>query len=426
MIFYTVKSGDTVFSIARSFGVSPERIIFDNGLENIDRPVVGQSLIILQPETVYTVRPGDTLFSIASAFSTDVNQLLRNNPYLTASEFLRVGQNIVISFTDKPQKQMRINGYAYPFISLPLLRRTLPFLSTLTIFGYGFYDSGELLAPNDLPLIEQAKQFGVAPILLLTSILENGNFSSERSSLLFNDLMLQNTVLNNLVEVMNRKGYRGLDIDFEFVAPEDTGAFIRFIENATEIMNDNGFFVNVDLAPKASADQRGLLYEAHDYPAIGSIADTVFLMTYEWGYTYGPPLAVAPVNQVRRIVEYAVSEIEPNKILLGIPNYAYDWTLPYEKGITKATTIGNQYAITVASQNNTEILFDEKSQAPYFYYNSQGRDHVVWFEDVRSINAKFDVADQFALRGVGYWNLMRPFAQNLSLLSVRYTPEKVL
>ena len=238
--------------------------------------------------------------------------------------------------------------------------------------------------------------------------------------------MLQNTVLNNLVEVMNRKGYRGLDIDFEFVAPEDTGAFIRFIENATEIMNDNGFFVNVDLAPKASADQRGLLYEAHDYPAIGSIADTVFLMTYEWGYTYGPPLAVAPVNQVRRIVEYAVSEIDPNKILLGIPNYAYDWTLPYEKGITKATTIGNQYAITVASQNNTEILFDEKSRAPYFYYNSQGRDHVVWFEDVRSINAKFDVADQFALRGVGYWNLMRPFAQNLSLLSVRYTPEKVL
>ena len=111
---------------------------------------------------------------------------------------------------------------------------------------------------------------------------------------------------------------------------------------------------------------------------------------------------------------------------MGIPNYAYDWTLPYEKGITKATTIGNQYAITVASQNNTEILFDEKSQAPYFYYNSQGRDHVVWFEDVRSINAKFDVADQFALRGVGYWNLMRPFAQNLSLLSVRYTPEKVL
>lgn len=425
MIFYTVKSGDTVFSIARTFGVSPERIIFDNGLETVDRPVVGQTLIILEPEQIYTVQRGDSLFSIAQRFSTDIGQLLRNNPYLTASDTLRIGQAIVISYKDTPYKPVRINGYAYPFISIPLLRRTLPFLSTLTVFGYGFFENGELLAPDDLPLLEQARQFGVAPVLLLTSILENGNFSSERSSLLFNDLMLQNTVLNNVVEVMTQKGYRGIDIDFEFVAPEDTEAFIRFIENTVEIMHDNGFFVNVDLAPKASADQRGLLYEAHDYARIGAVADTVFVMTYEWGYTYGPPMAVAPINQVRRIIEYAVSEIPRNKILLGIPNYAYDWTLPFEKGTTRAVTIGNQFAITTAARNNAEILFDERAQTPYFYYRSMGSDHVVWFEDVRSLRSKFDIIDEFSLLGMGYWNLMRPFAQNLALLSVTYTPEKV-
>ena len=425
MIFYTVKSGDTVSSIARAYGVSPQRIIFDNGLENVDRPVVGQTILILEPETVYTVQRGDTLYSIAQRYSTTVGQLLRNNPFIMAPDRLEAGQNLVISFKDKPTAPLRINGYAYPFISIPLLRRTLPFLSTITIFGYGFYDSGELLAPNDMPLLEQARLYGVAPILLLTSILENGNFSSERSSLLFNNLMLQNTVLNNLVQVMNEKGYKGLDIDFEFVAPEDKDAFIRFIENATEIMHENGFFVNVDLAPKASADQRGLLYEAHDYSAIGAIADTVFLMTYEWGYTYGPPMAVAPINQVRRIVDYALTEIDREKILLGIPNYAYDWTLPFEKGISKAVTIGNQYAINLAGRANTEILFDEVSKTPFFYYRDQGRDHVVWFEDARSINVKLDVALQNSLRGIGYWNIMRPFAQNLALLSVRVIPEKV-
>ena len=425
MIFYTVKSGDTISSIAREFGVSPQRLIFDNGPENMDRPVVGQTILILEPETVYTVKRGDTLYSIAQKYSTTVGQLLRNNPFIMSPDRLEEGQNLVISFKDKPEEAIRINGYAYPFIPIPLLRRTLPFLSTLTIFGYGFYDSGELLAPNDVPLIEQAKLYGVAPVLLLTSILENGNFSSERSSLLFNDLMLQNTVLNNLVDVMNEKGYKGLDIDFEFVAPEDSAAFIRFIENATEIMHDNGFFVNVDLAPKASADQRGLLYEAHDYGAIGSIADTVFLMTYEWGYTYGPPMAVAPINQVKRIVDYALTEIDPGKILLGIPNYAYDWTLPFEKGISKAITIGNQYAVTLAGKAGTEILFDEASQTPFFYYRDMGRDHVVWFEDARSIDAKLNVAQQNRLRGIGYWNIMRPFAQNLALLSVRFVPEKV-
>ena len=34
-------------------------------------------------------------------------------------------------------------------------------------------------------------------------------------------------------------------------------------------------------------------------------------MTFEWGYTYGPPMAVAPLPQVRAVLDYAVSVIEP-------------------------------------------------------------------------------------------------------------------
>ena len=425
MILYTVKSGDTLSSVARSFNVSSDRIVFDNGLEMVDTLVVGQTLIILEPEVTYTAQAGDTLFLIAERFGTSVAQLQRNNPYLASSKSINPGQVVVIAYTDTPDRTARINGYAYPFISLPLLRRSLPFLSTITVFGYGFTETGGLLAPEDEMILEEARAFSVTPILLLTSIIENGNFSTERSSRLFNDLMLQNTVLNNIADVMEQKGYRGLDIDFEFVDPNDRNAFISFIENAASIMHENGFFVNVDLAPKSSRGQSGLLYSAHDYPVIGSIADTVFLMTYEWGYTYGPPLAVAPANQVERIVSYGVSEIPPDKILLGIPNYGYDWPLPFEKGITKATTIGNQYAVTIAGRYNAEIQFDNESMAPFFYYSASDIEHVVWFEDVRSIQAKLDIRENFGLRGFGYWNLMRPFAQNLSLLSVKYIPERV-
>lgn len=60
-------------------------------------------------------------------------------------------------------------------------------------------------------------------------------------------------------------------------------------------------------------------------------------MTYEWGFTYGPPMAVAPLNAVERVVQYAVSRIEAGKLLLGFPNYAYDWTLPYEAGLTSGS-----------------------------------------------------------------------------------------
>ncbi len=425
-MIYIVKSGDTLNGIAREYGISASRIISDNGLGTSASIVPGQALVILIPDEVYTVQAGDTLFSIASAFGTSVSALFRNNPTLVFQDSLIPGQVLTVSFTEKPTATKRINGYAYPFISIPVLRRALPFLTTLTIFGYGFNDDGSLIPTDDEELIRLGYEYGVAPVLLLSSITENGNFSTERASLLFNDAALQNKVLYSLAEVMKRKGYVGLDIDFEYVSSEDSDAFVGFIENAARVMGENGFFVNVDLAPKVSSDQKGLLYEAHDYEKIGRAADFVLIMTYEWGYKYGPPLAIAPIDQVRRVAEYAVSEIPVEKVMLGIPNYAYDWPLPYQRGTTAAQTIGNQYAPVLAARYGTDISFDEKAQSPYFYYTDNGQRHIVWFEDARSINAKFSLIDELSLRGMGYWNLQRPFAQNFALLSTKYIPERIV
>ena len=142
---------------------------------------------------------------------------------------------------------------------------------------------------------------------------------------------------------------------------------------------------------------------------------------YEWGYTYGPPMAVAPINAVERVVRYALSRIEPGKLLLGFPNYAYDWTLPYEAGLTRAIVIGNEAAPELAFQTGSEILFDETAQTPWFSYTGMdGRAHEVWFEDGRSSKAKFDLARKYGLKGFGYWNFMRPFAANLSLLNAQF------
>lgn len=425
MEIYIVKSGDTVSKIARYYGISVNRLIADNGLDDTGRLAPGQALIILIPETVYTVRYGDSLYSIAERFGTTSDALLRNNPWLAVSSNLQPGRIITIRFTQSPIRTARINGYAYPFISKSLLRRELPFLSTLTIFGYGFTDSGELIPPDDEPLLELAESFGVAPIALLSSITENGNFSSERAHLLFVNSALQNSVLYSLAEIMRQKGYRGLDIDFEYVMPEDTEAFQLFVENAVRIMNAYGFFVNVDLAPKTSEEQRGLLYEAHNYADLGAAADTVLLMTYEWGYTYGPPMAVAPIGPVREVVNFAVTQIDRDKIMLGVPNYGYDWTLPFEKGATRAVTLGNQYAVTQAGRVGAEIQYDESSQSPWYTYRSNGSEHIVWFEDVRSIRTKTDLMLENELLGLGYWNLMRPFAQNWSFIGATLTPLRI-
>lgn len=85
------------------------------------------------------------------------------------------------------------------------------------------------------------------------------------------------------------------------------------------------------MPPKISGQQQGLLCEAHDYASQGQIADFVTLMTYEWGWAGGPPLAIAPINEVQRVLNYAITVIPRNKILMGIPLYGRDWKIPWMK-----------------------------------------------------------------------------------------------
>jgi spore germination protein len=169
----------------------------------------------------------------------------------------------------------------------------------------------------------------------------------------------------------------------------------------------------------------GLLYEAHDYPTIGAVADEVLLMTYEWGYTFGPPMATAPLNNVRRVLEYGISVIDPDKILMGIPNYAYDWPLPFVRGETQAESISNQEAIERAVQYGVTIQFDETAQAPFYNYTTaEGVEHVVWFDDVRSMDAKFRLIPELGLHGAGVWQIMNFFPGLWLVVDSLFTVEK--
>lgn len=135
-------------------------------------------------------------------------------------------------------------------------------------------------------------------------------------------------------------------------------------------------------------------------------------------------MAVAPINQVRRVVEYAVTRIPSEKIDLGIPNYGYDWTLPYVSGTSRATTVSNAEAVRIAIEFGVEIRFDETAMSPYFQYEKAGQLHEVWFEDVRSYREKFSLLPQYGLRGMGYWQIMRFFRPNWLLLESTFQIRK--
>jgi spore germination protein len=274
------------------------------------------------------------------------------------------------------------------------------------------------VVPEDKALIAAAQAMEVAPLMHLSTLTQEGNFSNELAHLVLNDNALQAQLIDQVVEELGKKGYRGLDVDFEYVLPEDASPYAAFLSALTRRLEPLGYPVIAALAPKTSSQQRGTLYEGHDYAAMGKAVRRVLLMTYEWGYTYGPPMAVAPLPNVRQVVEYALTQIPAEKIWLGVPNYGYDWPLPFVQGKTRATSISSQQAVALARRYGVDIQYDDRAQAPWFRYSDeQGVTHEVWFEDARSIQAKLSLVPEYGLDGVGYWNLMREFPQNWQVLS---------
>lgn len=419
MELYIVKQGDTIYKIAQSYGVSPVRLAYDNQIAGQEYLVPGQALLILFPEIVHTVSAGETLEEIAAVYQKTEKQLYRNNPYLLDRHYIMAGQQIVISYEGEEKTALDISGYAYPFVAGYILQEALLYIDDLLIFSYGFTTEGELVPPEAAEgwMIQRARRFKVRPILVLTPFSETGVFNNQLVKEVSENPEMQRTLIENLLAAVQEKGYAGVDVDFEYVLPEDREGYAAFVGNLREVMNANGYTVSVALAPKTSAAQKGLLYEGVDYALLGEAADSVFLMTYEWGYTYGPPMAVAPLNKVREVLDYAVTEIPREKIFMGIPNYGYDWPLPFERGRTRARLIGNVEAVKIAAENGAQIEFDAISQSPHFTYRSQEVQHEVWFEDVRSMKAKINLVKEYGLRGFGYWNLMRPFRANWLLVN---------
>ena len=413
MKIHVVQKGETLFSIAQQYGVSARLLQKLNQAPTDGTLVPGQTLVVLLPERTHVVRRGDTVWSIAREHGISTRELYQNNIFLQGQGALIPGEELILSLQDVHREgSLGVNGYAYPFINGDLLRQVLPYMTYATPFTYGIGADGGLAALRDEVILSAAGQYSVLPWMHLSTMTEEGRFSSARAEALLGSVPRQETLLGQIKEILKETGYGGLDVDFEYIRPELGAAYTAFVDRLRRELNPLGCSVLVALAPKTSAGQRGLLYEAHDYAALGRAANGVLLMTYEWGYTAGPPMAVAPLDKVRQVVDYALTEIPAEKLFLGVPVYGYDWPLPFREGVTRGESVSPQEALALARRHGAEIRYDETAQAPWFRYTAAGgREHEVWFEDARSSYAKFRLAAEKGLQGVGLWNLMRPAPQ---------------
>lgn len=421
MTIHVVQPGESVDSIAAYYGVDPTRLAADNTVPPSSALAVGQTLVIRFPRQIHAVRAGETLASIAAAYGITVRRLWQNNWPLGGGTALTPGQPLVISYFDEKLGAAAFNGYAYPYINPELLAAQLPYLTYMAPFTYGITASGGLLPLDDDTMLSAARARGTLPVMHLSTLTESGQFDTQRAELVLTDSAVQDQLISQVLQTILRKGYAGLDVDFEYLPGALAEAYAAFLSRLQRLLRSQGRFIWAALAPKTSAAQRGLLYEGHSYPAVASAVDAVLLMTYEWGYTAGPPMAVAPIPNVRAVLDYAVTEIPAEKIFLGVPNYGYDWPLPFIQGVTRAQSISNQRAIELAVEHDIAIQYDETAQSPFFHYtDAAGTVHEVWFEDARSMDAKLRLIAEYDFQGAGFWNLMRPFSQTWLVLDSLY------
>ncbi|WP_261130322.1 glycosyl hydrolase family 18 protein [Bacillus sp. Marseille-Q3570] len=297
-------------------------------------------------------------------------------------------------------------------------------LSNVAFFSYQVKADGSLTSIKDDAAIAEAKKAGATPMMVLTNFTE-GNFSPDIAHTIFTDKKANKALIQNVLTTMKQKGYEALNIDFEHIREEDRELYNGFLDTILPQARKAGYTVSTALAPKKSDEEAGPWHGAHDYKRHGEIADYVILMTYEWGWSGGPPMAVSPIPQVREVVEYALSKIPPEKIVMGAPLYGYDWTLPYEKGGKFAKRLSPKEAAELAIKENVEVQYDNKSQAPHFKYkDDQGKEHEVWFENEQSMQAKFNLVKEYKLRGLAYWVLGEEFPENWTMLEDQFTIKK--
>lgn len=304
---------------------------------------------------------------------------------------------------------MIVNGYAYPSIGEETLEWWLKRLTWISTFSYGLKGDGSLINLDDERLIEQADKAGIRSMMVLAPMNEEGMFSEEEAVKVFNDEKAQRNLIENICSNIKSKGMGGIDFDFEYISGQYAEDYAKLVNDTRRCLSPWGYITTVALAPKTRDDQPGQIYEGHDYAKLGQAADYCLLMTYEWGYAYGPPMAVSPMKNVRQVIEYALTRIPAEKILLGMNNYGYDWKLPWEEG-QRAETLRLRQAEERARQYGAQIIFDENARAPFFEYRgNDGKDHIVWFENQQSWRERIGLVEEYSLAGIGIWNIMETF-----------------
>ncbi|RFU66337.1 LysM peptidoglycan-binding domain-containing protein [Peribacillus saganii] len=409
MAVHVVKYGDTLWAISKRYNVSVENIVAANGLPSPSGIVPGLALYIPERKHLnrgYRIKPGDTLWSVSRRYGTTVDQILAANPGVEASALV-TGR--VIEIPSPYKKQVTTLGFILPRADgtiTPNLAEAAPSLSYAAIVAYTFTEQGTAIAQaEDRPIITSCRQLNVNPLLMIRNI-QNGTFNGPLVGTVLGNTQYRRNLASSVASFVRQKNYAGVSVDFEYVPPANRGDFVLFLRELKAAIAPKLLHVNIHA--KTSDQPQNPITGGHDYRAIGQVADLVAVMTIEYGYVGGPPNPITPVDWMEQVLIYSVSRIPPGKIQAAMPLYSYDWALPSNKVTSRAVLAAQNLAIS----KGVTIKFSAAQATPWYRYSENNIQHIVWFEDIRSIIAKYRLMDSYDLAGMTYWHLALSFPQN--------------
>jgi LysM repeat protein len=354
MIVHTVKKGETVFSIARKYAVSPIKIIENNCLPYPDRLIPGQMLLILTPTRTYIVRGGDTAAKLCRRFGIKKKTLLANNPALHGRPCLHAGTELVIRYSAPTYGISSINGYVYESTSADRYRTLLPYLTYVTFCSPRLHpDEWVGMAANEKKI----------PLLRLQWETIYKKYCSDINCFAKD------------IEEIKKRGFSGITLNAApaEISCEEAGAFLLEIKKQ---------LLGMDM----------LLFqetEAESYSAYADVADAIVLL-YEKCHKKEIPDFSSGEQKVLR--DFSDS-MEPGKTFIELSSFGYDG----EKALTL------EQIFKIAIKYGAEFENDEKKMISLldytFYKNGEKKPLRISLESLENVKAKLELMHELGFMG---------------------------
>ncbi|ORX23517.1 glycoside hydrolase [Thermoanaerobacterium sp. PSU-2] len=277
------------------------------------------------------------------------------------------------------------------------LREHISQITTLIPFWYGVKPDGTLadMSSQDVKSIASQNNLPIFPIV--------HNYSDPKKSQLIHDLIsnasLRNILVNNIANMALLNNYPGINIDFEFVPPEDRSNLNAFMEELYNALKSIGKIVTISLPAETEDNPRHPFSGAFQYTVLSQFTDQAYVLAYDEHFSKPGP--IASIGFVRSVLDYAAKSIETKKIWLGMAVYGYDWA----EGSNYPRTLSYFQAIETAKNLGVKIEYDETAQESTYTYTVDSIKHTVWFEDARSFQAKLPLVTQYGISGIAVWRL---------------------